>query len=114
MKWLLVFISSVHGLIHLLGFFNETGIQKTEGFTGATLINLSGITHAVLSYAWLIPVMLFLTAAIGIINGATWWKVVALIGIVISQALIVIWWPDAKAGTVANMLLLAGVIFWKS
>lgn len=34
-----------------------------------------------------------------------WWKIVAIIAVIISKAPIIIWWPEAKWGTVANILI---------
>lgn len=37
MKWLMVVVIIIHGLIHLLGAVNELGLAKVEGFSNKTL-----------------------------------------------------------------------------
>lgn len=113
MKWLLLVITALHGLIHTMGFFNETGIKKIDGFSGDTLIKLSGNTRHVLGVVWLLVAVMMVVVAIGIVAGAGWWKPLAIASIAISQLLIIMWWPDAKMGTVPNIVLLAAVLFWK-
>jgi hypothetical protein len=48
-------------------------------------------------------------AALGLALGRDWWRPVALIAAAVSQLLIVLWWPDARAGTPANLLIVAAV-----
>ena len=39
------------------------------------------------------------------------YRMSALVAAVVSQVLIVLWWPDARAGTLANVLILAAVVW---
>jgi hypothetical protein len=40
-----------------------------------------------------------------------WWWAAGLLAVVISQALIIMNWQDAKFGTIANIIILGGIIF---
>lgn len=51
---------------------------------------------------------LLVAASVG--AGKRWWPVVAGIGVVVSQAVIFIWWEDAATGTVPNLLVIAAVV----
>lgn len=70
---------------------------------GAFALRLAGV-------AWLITCLALLVAALGLALGRDWWRPVALVAAVVSQALVVLWWPDARAGTLANILILAAAI----
>ncbi|HOK52961.1 MAG TPA: hypothetical protein PLU88_00380 [Armatimonadota bacterium] len=109
-RWVLVVIMAVHGLIHAMGGFNELGIAKPEGITGRTIVPISDNTRRVLGVVWLIIVVLFLVAAIGLAVNWSGWLIFAIAALVISQTLIIIWWPDAKFGTIANILIIVGII----
>jgi len=109
-KWFLTAIIFVHGLIHLIGVVSGLGIAKIEGFSGNTLIPLSGTLQTIFGVIWLIPVILFLIAATGLALNRQWWRMVAIGAAVISQILVIIWWPDAKFGTIANVLIVAGAL----
>jgi hypothetical protein len=97
-----------HGLIHLMGFFNELGIAKIQELSGKTLISLPDYMHSILGVVWLIACVLFILSAIGLVTKRSWWKKITVIAVIVSQVLIIIWWPDAKNGTIANALIMLG------
>lgn len=110
-KWFLIVVMFIHGLIHLMGGINELGIAKIEGLSGKTLIPLSNAFKTALGISWFIPVILFLMAAVGLATNRTWWKGFAIAAAIVSQILVIIWWPDAKWGTVPNILILMSAFF---
>ncbi len=59
---------------------------------------------------WLIALLLFLAAGIQLISNHNLWWITALIGIILSQALIILVWQDAKFGTIANIIILLAVV----
>jgi hypothetical protein len=61
---------------------------------------------------WLLATLLLLVAALGLALRRGWWPVVALVGVVVSQALIVCWWRDARFGTVPNLVILAAAVWF--
>lgn len=113
MQWFLMIVTALHGLIHTMGFFNETGVKKIEGFSGDTLVKLATGARHILGFVWLIAALLMVVVAVGIAANTSWWKPLAFASILLSQVLIIMWWPDAKMGTIPNVILLAAVIFWK-
>jgi hypothetical protein len=109
-KIVLTGIAFLHGIIHLMGFVTGLGIAEVKGMTNNTLIPLSQQLLKGYGILWLVACVLFLITAIGLSLNKDWWRIFALVGIIISQVLIVIWWHDAKAGTIANIILLIAVI----
>lgn len=104
MKYFILFLAAVHGLIHLMGFVNGFGLMKLQGFSGQTIFPLSKTGLQITSAAWAATALLFFVS-IAIFFLHKTWAPLALLAIVLSQVLIVLYWPDAKWGTVANVIL---------
>ena len=96
----------LHGLIHLTGFVREWGIAPVEQLSGKTLIPLSENIAKTIGIFWLAASVLLFVSAAGYIFKKDWWWMVALVAIFISQLLIILYWKDAKFGTVANAVIL--------
>ncbi len=102
MKALFLIIVFLHGLIHLLGFVKGFGIKEVKELTlpiskplgllwltGTTLFIIYGVLHYTnYKYAWLF----------------------GLLAVLLSQTLIIIFWKDARFGTIPNILILLVVI----
>ena len=98
-RWVVVALLTVHGLIHLLG--------TTKGWGWAKVEQLKQPISPTLGFAWLVAAVLVLTAAAMIAARApSWWWAVAVVAAVASQAVIITSWSDAKAGTAANVVLV--------
>lgn len=97
-RWSVVIVIAVHGLLHLLGV--------VKGFGWADVPALSAEIGPWLGLAWLVASVLVLAVALLLARGTCpWW--LPLVAAVVSEAVIVTAWQDAWAGTVANLLLLA-------
>lgn len=97
MRFVLAGLLLVHGLIHLLGFARGYGLAPVP----ALKQDISRAAGAV----WLMAAVLLVLAALLVsLKSAAWWGP-ALVGVLLSQGLIVSAWSDAKFGTVANVLL---------
>jgi hypothetical protein len=99
-----VFVLVGHGLVHFLG--------TAKGFGWATVSALREPIGTAAGAWWLIAGLLVLTAA-GMIalQRPTWWWAVAGGAALASQAAILTSWSDAKAGTVANVILLLAATY---
>lgn len=98
MRILFLIIVLLHGLIHLLGFVKGFGLKEIKELTlpiskpmamlwltAAILIIVYGIMHFTHSrYSWLI----------------------GLIAMAVSQFLVILFWKDAKFGTIPNLIIL--------
>ena len=109
-KWILVGIMVIHGLIHLVGTLMEFEIMEFEDMSGKTLVSLSDNTKKVVGVIWLVIVVLFLISSYSLATDQDWWQELTIISIILSQILIIIWWHDAKFGTIANVLIIAGMV----
>jgi uncharacterized membrane protein YphA (DoxX/SURF4 family) len=96
-RWAVGLIVIVHGLIHLLG--------AVKGFGWGDVGQLTEPISTSMGVAWLIAAIAVIAAGVMLLAGLRWWWLVAAIAAVLSQAVIVTSWTDAKAGTAANVLL---------
>jgi hypothetical protein len=108
MKWIFFSIGITHALIHLLGFL--------KAFQFAEINQLTQNISKPMGILWLIALILFLAAAIQLISNHDLWWITALAAVILSQVLIILFWQDAKFGTIANIIILLAVIagygFW--
>lgn len=93
----------LHGLIHLFGFAKAFGYAELP-MLGPTISEPIGVL-------WLMAALLCLAAAAALFFAPRWWWVVGALAVVTSQAVIVTAWSDAMVGSVANLLLLAAVLY---
>lgn len=101
MRWALVAVLVVHGLIHLMGF------AKAFGF--AELPQLKEPISRAVGALWLAAAVLMLVAAALAWSGSFW--LVGGLALLASQAVIASSWSDAKFGTIANVILLVAVVY---
>lgn len=94
---------AVHALIHLMGF--------AKGFGLASLAQLKMPISRPMGVLWLAAAMLILAAVVLLFAAPRWFWWVGLAGLVASQIAIIASWSDARFGTIANVLLLAAVVF---
>lgn len=87
----------LHGLIHLLG--------PAKAFGWADVSQLRAPIAPGVGLLWLGTALLLIAAATGVALRAPWWWYPALPGVLLSQALIVLAWGDAKVGTLANVII---------
>lgn len=111
MKWALVGLLTLHGLIHLLGFAKTWGIAEVKALSGQTTIPLAGAPLRAFGLVWLVVCVAFLAAGALLALGSGAWLPVALVAAAISQVVIILWWPDARAGTIPNLIILGSAIW---
>ena len=98
MKIIFIVLLFIHALIHLMGFLKAFQYYKIEQLTQ----NIS----KPIGLFWLFVAILFLASIILYIYKSPLWFYICTIGIIISQILIIIYWKDAKYGTVINLITL--------
>lgn len=107
MLFILPFILiTLHGLIHLLGFAKYWHRADIPQLSGRTLIDIPEKYFRLYGYFWLLAAQWLLFVSLGYMFHQEWWPPMAGIGVLISQTLVFVAWPDAKFGTVANVLIL--------
>lgn len=67
LKWILVFILTIHGIIHIMGFLKAWGLAEIKGLTDQTLIPLSSSAARIFGIVWLLATIIFLVSAAGLI-----------------------------------------------
>jgi hypothetical protein len=100
----------IHGLIHLMGFVNEWKLAEVKGLEAGTLVPLSPAMAKFTGGLWLLATLCFISAGmLFLLKREVWW-VPAFTGVLLSQALVVLYWPSAKWGTIANVIILLAAI----
>ena len=82
-----------------------------KGFGWAEVAELEGSISTAGGVVWLIACVLMVATGVLLAARWRWWWVLAAIAAVVSQIVIVRAWSDAWAGTVANVILLAAVVY---
>ncbi len=102
LKYLFLFIVTVHGVIHLMAF--------AKAFKYAEINQLTQPISKNTGLFWLFATLLFLATTALFLSKIDYWWIVATLAVLVSQFLIFNNWQDAKAGTIANIIILAGII----
>ena len=102
MKYAITALLVVHGLITLLGF--------VKAFDLLPVTQLQAPISQPAGLLWLAAALLLVGSGVALLVGAQWWWVPAALGVVLSQILIFGDWGDAKAGTIANVILLIPIV----
>jgi hypothetical protein len=94
---------AIHGLIHFMGVAKAFGLAELEA--------LSRPISPGMGVVWLLAGLAFLASAPLVLRGPGAWWWLAGGGVVLSQIAIVASWSDARFGTLANVLVLVGVVY---
>lgn len=106
-RWIVGFVVVAHGLIHVLG--------AAKGLGWADVTQLAEPIRTAMGAVRLTAALVTVAAGVLLLARVGWWWIVGAAAVVISQAVIMTSWSDAKAGTIANVVLLAGVVYgWAS
>ena len=97
----------LHGLLHMIGFSHEWNIGA---HTPGKLIDLSSHSSRTAGILWLLSGSLFLFAAVCYLLRREWYWIPTIAALLLSQTLIIMYWDDAKFGTLINAVFLIIVI----
>ncbi len=89
---------AIHGLIHILGF--------VKAFNYAVIKELILPISRQQGLLWLLTFIVFITTSILFMTRNELWWITAAIAVLISQILVIIFWQDAKFGSIPNALIL--------
>lgn len=103
MKWIFVFLLTIHGLIHLMGV--------AKAFHLAELSQLTLPISRGWGIVWLAAGLSMLVSAFLLASGQRIWWVVVLVAVVLSQVAILGAWSDAWAGSILNVVALVVGIY---
>jgi hypothetical protein len=103
MRWVFVVVIGIHALIHLMGFVRAFGLARAPQLTQAI--------SAPVGVLWLLAALSILAALVSLLLWPSWWWAIGGCALVLSQVAITTSWTDAKLGSLANVLLLIGVVY---
>src|SRR5690606_13796804 len=98
MRIAFLLIVFLHGLIHFLGF--------VKGFDIADVKALTLPITKPMGTLWLLAGILFLVYGILFLMDNKFAWLLGFIAVIVSQILIVLFWKDAKFGTLPNIIIL--------
>jgi hypothetical protein len=101
MRLLFAIVLVLHGLIHLMGAAKGLGV--------AQIPQLTQPIDRQLGVLWLLAAALLVATAVSLYSWPQWWWAVGAGALVVSQVAILTSWADARYGTIANVVILAGV-----
>ena len=91
-----------HGLTHLMGV--------VKAYNPSRIGQLSQPVPKPVGWLWLLTAALFIFTAVVFVVRQPWWWIPGAGAVLLSQGLVIAYWSDARWGTLANLLLLVGVI----
>ena len=98
MRIAFLIIVFLHGLLHLLGFVKGFGIKEVKELT----IPIS----KPMGLLWLAASILFIFYGISFFLNSKYSWLLGILAVLISQFLIIIFWKDARFGTLPNVIIL--------
>lgn len=102
MRITFILLTTIHGLIHLLGFLKAFELSVVKQLTLPVSKQFGLI--------WLIVFVFCAITAISFALNYRYWWAFGFIASLSSQILIVFFWQDAKFGTIANLIILTASI----
>lgn len=81
-----------------------------KGFGIAEIKTLKKDISRSMGLLWLFSTLLLMITAVSLLLKFEFWRVIAIPAILLSQILIIIHWKDAKFGTIANIIILVGIV----
>lgn len=103
LRWLVVTLAVLHGLIH--------GLGAAKGLGWAAVPQLKEPIGTRAGIMWLVAGTVVVTAGLLLAAGVSGWWLAAGPAAVTSQAVILTSWGDAKVGTAANVVLLLAAVY---
>jgi hypothetical protein len=105
-------VLALHGLIHLIGFVVPWRLAEPEGFTYQTTVlagavEIGDLGIRLVGLAWLAVGAAFVVIAIGLWRAAPWVGTAAVAVALVSLTLSLLGLPEAGAGIVVNLAILA-------
>lgn len=99
----------VHAIIHLMGFLSEWNFAIAQNFSIEPSPVLSDIGGKAIGLLWILCAIGFFSSFVLFLFRRRWWLVGA-VSLIISQSLIILYWEDAKYGTLVNVIILIATV----
>lgn len=98
LKFIFIFITLIHGLIHFMGF--------AKAFDYGNITQLTKEISKPMGVLWFSTGVFFIICIALYLLKKDSWVYFAVISVILSQILIINSWQDAKFGTIANLIIL--------
>jgi hypothetical protein len=120
--WRMLFMIAMllHGIGHILFLMNTWGYWKTaseRAWLFADGLKLSQTGEGMIGLLWLAPLLGFVVGAWGYVAQQTWWQPLVLTAVMLSSAMILLWWSGLNTSSaffaLAFNLLVFVVVLWQ-
>lgn len=114
LRWGLAGVLVLHGIGHIM-FPATVWADGAMGFTESPWLLPGALTMQspagqISAGIWLVALVLFLAAAIGLVRGASWWAPTVLTAAVLSLLVLVLWWNTITPESRVWVALVDGAI----
>jgi len=102
----------IHAFLHLIGFSQEWNLGPTNKFRYRYAWLNFPVVKKIMGIGWFLACVALLgTAYFYFTNQDALFKIAGILSLLLSQPLIIVYWSEAKYGTIVNWLLLLMIIF---
>jgi hypothetical protein len=98
MRIALIIVIGIHGIIHLFGFLKAFDLSEFNAIA-QPISKMFGLF-------WLLAFVLFISTFVLLLNKSNYWWIIGITAVLISQFLIIMYWKDAKFGTLINLVVV--------
>ncbi|RXJ45791.1 DUF6920 family protein [Gelidibacter gilvus] len=102
MRLALILLIGIHGIIHLFGFLEAFGFSE--------LNVISEPISKTFGIASVLTFIFFASASVLLIARSNYWWICGMLGVILSQVIIINFWDDAKFGTILNLIIFISAI----
>jgi hypothetical protein len=107
-------ILGLHGLIHLIGTSVYLQLIDVDGFAYKTTVlggrvDLGDSGIRIFGALWILPAIGFVAAALGLLEGRSWWQTTLLAATLVSMVLTVLDWNVAFMGALVDLAILGAL-----
>lgn len=99
-----------HGIVHAIGFSTAWELADAPGLSGRTSIRMPEPAERAFGLLWLVAMIGFVGAGLGLLFTQPWWQELTVIAAAISLVPIAVWWRDAWVGALVNAAAIATVL----
>lgn len=99
----------IHAFIHLMGALKEWNFSIAQDFIVKPSIVLSDAGSKAVGLIWLLCTVGIISSLIFFLLRKRWW-LVGVVSLIISQSLVILYWEDAKYGTLVNVVILIAIV----
>lgn len=110
LRWVIVVVLLAHGIGHVMGVLEawtsiEAGFAERPWLFSDVVTIQSGVGRA-FSLLWLVAMIGFVAAGIGLATGQPWWTTLAIVSAVISLVAVVPWFGVMPVGSAIGAILV--------